>query len=73
MKDVVLTEAGIESSTSTPAVHQVSGTNGSRFPVPSTLARLNEAGWRVVVASNQSGVERRLFDSGHLNAINEEE
>jgi D-glycero-D-manno-heptose 1,7-bisphosphate phosphatase len=35
------------------------------------IARLNQAGFRVVVATNQSGVERGLFDMGTLNAINE--
>lgn len=43
-------------------------------PIPGSLeaiARLNEANWRVVVASNQSGVGRGLFDMDTLNAINE--
>ncbi|NTV11300.1 MAG: D-glycero-beta-D-manno-heptose 1,7-bisphosphate 7-phosphatase [Zoogloea sp.] len=43
-------------------------------PIPGSLeaiARLNEAGWRVVVASNQSGVGRGLFDMDMLNAIHE--
>ena len=43
-------------------------------PIPGSLeaiARLNESGWRVVVASNQSGVGRGLFDMDTLNAINE--
>ena len=43
-------------------------------PIPGSLeaiARLNESGWRVVVASNQSGVGRGLFDMDNLNAINE--
>ena len=33
------------------------------------IARLNHAGWRVVVASNQSGLGRGLFDVVALNAI----
>ena len=33
------------------------------------IARLNHAGWHVVVASNQSGLGRGLFDVGSLNAI----
>jgi len=33
------------------------------------IARLNQAGYRVVVASNQSGVGRGLFDMSTLNAI----
>ena len=41
-------------------------------PIPGSLeavARLNQAGFRVVVASNQSGVGRGLFDMQTLNAI----
>ena len=33
------------------------------------IARLTQAGWRVVVATNQSGVGRGLFDMATLNAI----
>jgi D-glycero-D-manno-heptose 1,7-bisphosphate phosphatase len=33
------------------------------------IARLNQAGYRVVVASNQSGVGRGLFDMAALNAM----
>ncbi|WP_338845452.1 D-glycero-beta-D-manno-heptose 1,7-bisphosphate 7-phosphatase [Massilia sp. W12] len=42
-------------------------------PLPGSLeaiARLNQAQYRVVVATNQSGVARGLFDMGTLNAIN---
>lgn len=35
----------------------------------SAIARLNQDGWRVVVASNQSGLARGLFDMHALNAI----
>jgi len=41
-------------------------------PLPGALeavARLNHAGWRVVVASNQSGLGRGLFDVATLNAV----
>jgi D-glycero-D-manno-heptose 1,7-bisphosphate phosphatase len=41
-------------------------------PIPGSLdaiARLNRAGWRVVVATNQSGLRRRLFDIEALNRI----
>jgi len=40
--------------------------------LPSSLAaiaRLTQAGWRVVVATNQSGLARGLFDAATLNAI----
>lgn len=33
------------------------------------IARLNRAGWRVVVATNQSGLGRGLYDADTLNAI----
>jgi D-glycero-D-manno-heptose 1,7-bisphosphate phosphatase len=41
-------------------------------PIPGSLeaiARLNKNGFRVVVASNQSGIGRGLFDMATLNAI----
>ena len=43
-------------------------------PVPGSLeaiGRLNHAGYRVVVATNQSGIGRGLFDMGMLNTIHE--
>jgi D-glycero-D-manno-heptose 1,7-bisphosphate phosphatase len=33
------------------------------------VARLNQGGWRVVLASNQSGIGRGTFDMASLNAI----
>ena len=42
------------------------------LPLPGALeaiARLNHAGWHVVVASNQSGLGRGLFDVATLNAM----
>lgn len=35
------------------------------------IARLNQAGYTVVVATNQSGVARKLFDMATLNAIHQ--
>ena len=43
-------------------------------PIPGSLeaiARLNQAGYRVVVASNQSGIAREFFDMTILNAIHQ--
>lgn len=43
-------------------------------PIPGALeaiALLNQWGWRVVVATNQSGVGRGLFGMDTLNAIND--
>jgi len=42
-------------------------------PIPGSLeaiARLNQAGCRVVVVTNQSGVGRGLFDTAAFNSIN---
>jgi D-glycero-D-manno-heptose 1,7-bisphosphate phosphatase len=35
------------------------------------ISRLNQAGYRVVVATNQSGIGRGLFDMATLNAIHD--
>ncbi|MDC1310972.1 D-glycero-beta-D-manno-heptose 1,7-bisphosphate 7-phosphatase [Burkholderiales bacterium] len=43
-------------------------------PIPQSLeavARLNHMGYRVVIATNQSGIGRGLFDMSTLNAIND--
>lgn len=43
-------------------------------PIPGSLeaiARLNQAGYRVALATNQSGVGRGLFDMATLNSIHE--
>jgi D-glycero-D-manno-heptose 1,7-bisphosphate phosphatase len=44
-------------------------------PIPGSLeaiARLTQGGWRCVVATNQSGIARGLFDMSTLNAIHAE-
>ena len=44
-------------------------------PIPGSLeaiARLTQDGWRVAVATNQSGIARGLFDMAALNAIHAE-
>lgn len=41
-------------------------------PIPGSLeaiARLNQNGYRVVIATNQSGIGRNLFDMDTLNAV----
>ena len=38
---------------------------------PEAIAKLTQTGYRVVVATNQSGIGRGLFDMDTLNAINE--
>jgi D-glycero-D-manno-heptose 1,7-bisphosphate phosphatase len=41
-------------------------------PVPGALeavARLNHAGWHVVVATNQSGIGRGMIDMSAVNAV----
>ncbi len=41
-------------------------------PLPGALeavARLNHAGWHVVVATNQAGIGRGMFDMASLNAV----
>ena len=41
-------------------------------PLPGALeaiARLNQAGWHTVIATNQSGIGRGLFDMADLNAM----
>ena len=43
-------------------------------PIPGSLeaiARLNQDGYHVIVATNQSGIGRGLFDMSALNAIND--
>jgi D-glycero-D-manno-heptose 1,7-bisphosphate phosphatase len=43
-------------------------------PIPGSIeaiARLNQGGFRVAVATNQSGIGRGLFDTATLNAIND--
>jgi len=44
------------------------------IPIPGSLeaiAKLNHAGWRVVVATNQSGLARGLFGMAELNAMHD--
>ena len=44
-------------------------------PIPGSLeaiSRLTQGGWRIAVATNQSGLSRGLFDMSTLNAIHAE-
>ena len=43
-------------------------------PIPGSIeaiARLNQSGYRIAVATNQAGIGRGLFDMATLNAIND--
>lgn len=35
------------------------------------IARLTQSGWRIVIATNQSGISRGLFDTSMLNSIHD--
>jgi len=65
---IILDRDGVINEDSTPTSNP--RTNGR--PIPGSLeaiARLNHAGYRVVVATNQSGIGRGLFDLETLNRI----
>ena len=68
MKLVILDRDGTINSDSDDFVK----TPDEWMPLPGSLeaiARLNHAGWHVVIASNQSGLGRGLFDVAALNAM----
>ena len=68
MKLVILDRDGTINSDSDDFVK----TPDEWMPLPGSLeaiARLNHAGWHVVIASNQSGLGRGLFDVASLNAM----
>lgn len=68
MKLVILDRDGTINSDSDDFVK----TPDEWLPLPGALeaiARLNHAGWHVVIASNQSGLGRGLFDVVSLNAM----
>lgn len=70
MKIIVLDRDGVINQDS---VHFIKSP-AEWVPIPGSLeaiARLNQAGYRVVVATNQSGIERGLFDMDTLNAIHD--
>lgn len=68
MKLVILDRDGVINEDSDAFIK----TPAEWIPIPGSLeaiARLSRAGWRVVVASNQSGLARGLFTMDALNAI----
>ena len=68
MKTVVLDRDGVINEGTDAYVK----TPGEWIPIPGSLeaiANLNSAGYRVVVASNQSGLGRGLFDGQALAKI----
>ncbi|MEE3171868.1 MAG: D-glycero-beta-D-manno-heptose 1,7-bisphosphate 7-phosphatase [Pseudomonadota bacterium] len=68
MKTVVLDRDGVINEDT----HAYVKTPGEWIPIPGSLeaiANLNSAGYRVVVASNQSGLGRGLFDGQALAKI----
>ncbi len=70
MKLIILDRDGVINFDSTQYIKSPA----ERKPIPGSLeaiARLNQAGYKVVVATNQSGVGRGLFDMDTLNAIHE--
>ena len=70
MKLVVLDRDGVINFDS---VHFIKSTN-EWIPIPGSLeaiALLNQSGYRVALATNQSGISRGLFDMATLNAIHD--
>jgi len=70
MKLVILDRDGVINQDSDQFIKNTT----ERQPIPGSLeaiAKLNHAGYRVVIASNQSGIGRGLLDMGALNAIND--
>ena len=70
MKLVVLDRDGVVNFDS---VNFIKNTN-EWIPIPGSLeaiALLNQSGYRVVIATNQSGISRGLFDMVTLNAIHD--
>ncbi|HZT63923.1 MAG TPA: D-glycero-beta-D-manno-heptose 1,7-bisphosphate 7-phosphatase [Burkholderiales bacterium] len=68
MKLVVLDRDGVVNHDSEKFIKEPSEWR----PIPGSLdaiARLTQSGWRVVVATNQSGVGRGLLDMASLNSI----
>jgi len=70
MKLVILDRDGVINFDS---VHFIKSPN-EWVPIPGSLeaiARLNQSGYRVAVATNQSGISRGIYDMATLNAIHD--
>ena len=70
MKLVVLDRDGV---INVDSVHFIKNTN-EWVPIPGSLeaiALLNQSGYRVAIATNQSGISCGLFDMVTLNAIHD--
>ena len=70
MKLIILDQAGVISQSSDTLIK----TPNEWIPLPGSLeaiARLTHSGYRVVIASNQSGIGRGLIDMVTYNAIND--
>ena len=70
MKLIILDRDGVINQDSDAFIKSAS----EWVPIPRSLeaiARLNQAGYKVVVATNQSGVARGLFNMPTLNAIHQ--
>jgi len=71
MKLVILDRDGVINKDSTAHIKNPD----EWHPIPGSLdaiAQLNREGWRVVVATNQSGLSRKLFNITTLNLIHAE-
>ena len=69
MKLIILDRDGVINQDS---VHYIKNPN-EWIPIPDSLesiARLNQHGFIVIIATNQSGIGRGLFDIEIMNAIN---
>ena len=70
MKLIILDQAGVINQSSDTFVK----TPDEWIPIPGSLeamARLTHAGYRIVIATNQSGIGRGLLDMATYNAIND--
>jgi D-glycero-D-manno-heptose 1,7-bisphosphate phosphatase len=70
MKLIILDQAGVINHSSETSIK----TPDEWIPIPGSLeaiARLTHSGYRVIIATNQSGIGRGLLDMATYNAIND--